>query len=172
MAEAVKTLPPDEPARLVAPLTIDRRQQAEFSRMVYTVILPAGVEPDDILPVAFWTHFGEELRLAKLQGEVEIIATAEDLKWRGELIVVDAGANWARVCFKTTEDGKRFITKLGGLQAQKVVMLPGHTVNYSGVFSKWRVVRDADGKMLRDKFNSEGDAYSWLSDYAKSIQQR
>lgn len=171
--DATKAIPqPPEPTaepRRVPQLTMDRVQQAEFSRVLYTVILPAGVDPDDILPVAYWAHFGETLRVAKLQGEVEILVTAEDLKWRGELIVVDAGANWARVVFKTTEDGKRFITKLGGLQSHKIVMLPGHTVNYAGVFSKWRVMRDADNKMLRDKFNTEGEAYSWLSEYAKSV---
>lgn len=154
---------PEAPARLVPPMSIDRMQLSEFNTAQYTAILHAGVEPEDILPVAYWSHVAE-----MLQQNMTIVATTEDMKWRGELVVVDSGRNWARVVFKTTEDGKRFITKLGGLQPHKIVLLPGHTVNYAGIFSKWRIVRDADGRVLSDKHNTEGDAYGWLSDYAKS----
>ena len=157
----------DEPARIVRPMTVDRMQLAEFNTAQYTAILPAGTEPDDLLPVAYWSHVAEMLRQ-----NMTIVATTEDMKWRGELVVVDSGRNWARVVFKTTEDGRRFITKLGGLQPHKIALLAGHTVNYAGIFAKWRVVRDADGQMLSEKHNTEGDAYAWLSEYAKSIQPR
>lgn len=163
---------PDEPGRLVPQLLMDRVKQREHNTVQYDIILQAGVEPDDLLPVAYWAHLGGMFEAAKKQGDVELTVLTEDLKWRGELVVVDAGANWARVAFKTTEDGKRFITKLGGLQRNKIVFLPGHTVNYAGVFSKWRVVRDADNQVLRDKCNTEVEAYTWLAEYAKSIQPR
>src|SRR5579859_3928204 len=121
MAEATKTIEPPkaaaEPARLVPQITVDRMRQSEHNTAKYDVILQAGVEPDDILPVAYWSHLAATFQAAKKQGDVEVTVIAEDLKWRGELVVVDAGDNWARVVFKTTEDGKRFITKLGGLQA-------------------------------------------------------
>lgn len=162
----------DAPARLVPQLMMDRVKQREHNTAEFDITLHAGVEPDDILPVAYWSHLGETFMNALKQGEVDIVVSSEDRKWRGELVVVDAGSNWARVVFKTTEDGKRFITKLGGLQMHRIALLPGHTVVYSGVFSKWRVIRDADGKVLVDKRNTEGEAYAWLSDYAKSIQAR
>lgn len=172
MTEAAKTQAPAPPAaekegRLVPQMSVDRMQLAEFNTAQYTAIVHAGVEPDDLIPVAYWAHVAEMLRQ-----NMTIIATTEDMKWRGELVVLDAGRNWAKVIFKTTEDGKRFITKMGGLQAHKIVMLPGHTVNYAGIFAKWRVVRDADAQVLSDKHSTEGDAYGWLSEYAKSIQAR
>src|SRR5882762_300069 len=163
--------PVTEPkARLVPQITPDRMKQREHNTAEFDVVLHAGVEPDDILPVAYWSHLAETFRAAKKHGDVELTVTTEDLKWRGELLVIDAGVNWARVVFKTTEDGKRLITKLGGLQPQKIVILPGHTVNYAGIFDKWRVVRDADGQVLTRNHNTEGEAYAWLSDYAKSIR--
>lgn len=161
----------EAPARIVPQITRDRMKEVQFNRIRYEIILPSGIEPDDILPAAFWSHVAEDFLAAKLQGStVEIVALAEDLKWEAELRVVDAGTNWAKVVFKTTEDGKRLITKLGGLQAHKIALLAGHTVNYAGVFAKWRIVRDADGRVLSEKHNTEGDAYRWLSDYAKSIK--
>lgn len=171
MAEAAKVQAAAEPARMVPQITLDRMKQAEQARIRYEVILPSGIEPDDILPVQYWSHLASTFQSARTVGNVELVVMTEDLRWEAELRVVDAGANWARVVFKTSEDGKRLITKLGGLQSAKVVFLPGHTVSYSGVFAKWRVVRDADGAVLRDKCNSEGDAYVWLADYAKSIQR-
>jgi len=157
------------PARLIAQITAERMKQSEANTARYDIVLHAGTEPDDLLPVSFWSHLAQTFQAAKLQGDVELTVYTEDLKWKARLTVVDAGNNWARVVYDTTEDGKRLITKLGGLQAHKVVFLPGHTVNFGGVFSKWRIVRDSDGKVLSDKHNTEGDAYAWLSSYAKSI---
>lgn len=162
----------EKEARAVPQLMMDRVKSREQNTAQYDIVLQAGVEPDDLLPVTYWSHLGETFKNAKVHGDVELTVVTEDLKWRGELVVLDAGDNWARVVFKTSEDGKRFITKLGGLQSHKVTMLPGHTVMYAGTFGKWRVVRDADGKVLVDKRNTEGEAYAWLSDYAKSIAPR
>lgn len=168
MAEAA--LKKEEPARAVPVLTVDRLRQIEQVRAVYEVVVPAGTEPDDLLAVAYWTHLAATFERAKKIGcSVDLIALSEDLKWEAEMRVIDAGANWARVMFKTTEDGKRLITKLGGLQTQKVVFLPGHTVEFGGVFDKWRIVRDADHKVLYKNFNTEGEAYSALAEYAKTV---
>jgi hypothetical protein len=161
---------PPGPARIVPQITPDRMKQREHNTAAYDIVLQAGVEPDDILPVAYWSHLAETFRAAKLHGDVELTVMTEDLKWRGELVVIDAGVNWARVVFKTTENGQRFITKLGGLQPQKIVILAGHTVNYAGIFDKWRVVRDSDGQVLTRNHNTEGECYTWLSEYAKSIR--
>lgn len=172
MAEVAAAKPQTQnaPARLVAQITADRMKLSEHNTAQFDIILVAGTEPDDILPVAFWSHLAQFFEGAKKQGgDVLLNVKTEDLKWRAQLEVIDAGKNWARVVFITTEDGKRLITKLGGLQSQKVVFLPGHTVNYAGVFAKWRIVRDVDGKVLSEKHNTEGDAYAWLSEYAKSV---
>jgi hypothetical protein len=160
-----------EEARLIAPITIDRIRQAEQTIVNYEVILPSGIEPDDILPVQFWSHYGARFKAAHDVGSsVELIVTAEDKKWRARMFVIDAGVNWAKVVFETTEKGERVITRLGGLQpVHKVAFLPGHTVNYGGTFSRWRVIRDTDSKVLIDKLNTEGDAYSWLANYAKTV---
>jgi hypothetical protein len=173
MAEAAKNAPaPNEPARLVRPITTERMKLTEHNTARFDIVLFAGTEPDDILPVAFWSHLAQTFEAAKQRGDVILNVKTEDEKWRAELEVLQAGKNWARVIFFTTEDGKRLITKLGVLQAHKIALLAGHTVNYGGIFAKWRVVRDADGQVLTEKHNTEGDAYAWLSDYAKSIQTR
>src|ERR1700677_2931692 len=124
MAEAAKK---EEPARLMPPITTDRVRQAEHSRVTYEVVVPAGTEPQDVLAVAYWAHLGTRFKAAKdLGSTVDLIVVVEDLKWEAEMRVVDAGSNWAKVVFKTVDkDGCR-VTQLGGIQAQRVVFLPGH----------------------------------------------
>ncbi|HEY1900773.1 MAG TPA: hypothetical protein VGG49_13375 [Steroidobacteraceae bacterium] len=161
-----------QPARLIAPINADRLSFAESSMCRWRLVLHAGTEPDDILPVSFWANlassFGPPEKADQVRGS-EVVVLTEDMKWTAVLIVVDYGANWAKLVFQTTAKGERLITQLGGLQRSRVVHLPGHTVNYGGVFGKWRVVRDIDGAVLRDKFSTEGEAHGWLAEYAKSI---
>lgn len=164
-----------EPARLLQPITVDRVKDFGVSNFQFWVTLRAGTQPDDILPVAFWMHLGAKFSAAIKEGEndIEVIVRTEDLKWKARLTVIAAGDNWAKVVFETTEKGERIITPLGGVHAhERIVMLTGHTVNFSGIFEKWRVVRDADGAVLSRNHSSEMDAYRWLSEYAKSIQPR
>lgn len=170
MAEAA-TVKKEEPVRLIPAITVNRMKQAENVAPRWVFVLPSGIEPDDILPVAFWSHAAGTFKAAFERGayDIELIVIAEDKKWRAELLVLDAGVNWAKVAFKTDEKGSRFITQLGGIHAQKVVFLPGHTVNYGGMFSKWRIVRDSDAKVLSENHVTEGDAYGWLASYAKQV---
>lgn len=163
MAET-QTAPAAEPARgepkKVRPASAERLGLAEHKELHYHYEVEAGVEPEDLLSVAHWTHIAAQLRQF-----TQINAWAEDLRWYAEFLVIDVGANWAKVVMK-----KGSVTKIEKLDPQrKVVMLPGHTVAHGGTFAKWRVIRDADNMVLRDKFATEGDAYGWLADYAKSI---
>lgn len=165
MAEAPPTQPTaaapaavsGEPKK-VKPASEERLGLIEHKVLQYHYEAEAGTDPQDMLSVAYWTHIA-----AKLRPFTQIYAWAEDLSWYAEFLVIDVGANWAKVELKMHK-------KLGKLDTQRrVVMLPGHTVSHGGTFAKWRVIRDADNMVLRDKFATEGDAYGWLADYAKSI---
>ncbi len=117
-----------------------------------------GVDPEDMLPVAYWTHIAQQLLPF-----THVHAYAEDGSWYAEFLVREVGQNWAKVALLR----KVMLEKIS--PERRIVILPGHTVAWGGTFCKWRVIREADNSVLRDKFNTEGDAYSWLTEYAKSI---
>ena len=151
-----------EPKKIAA-LSPDRLAQYESTVAEYRVYVPAGLEPKDLLTVAFWTHFGGLFQAAKKSGEVIIHAFAEDRKWVARYWVLDAGINWAKVAMLDSCEVEP--VALGA----RIMLLPGYTVENGGIFAKWRIVRDADRKVIRDRFETEGDAYGWLADFAKSL---
>lgn len=158
MAEANTATAKEATPRVIQALHPSRRTEAEYKRRIHFIIADIATEPEDMLSAAYWSHIAAELK------EFDLIeAHAEDGKWDALLRVLDAGQNWAKVhlIWKTRLESVN--------HDRRPVLLAGHSVNHGGAISKWRVVRDADSKVLRDKFVTEGDAYAWLSEYAKSV---
>jgi len=152
-----------EPVRLIAPLPPDCAALAESSIARVRVYAPAGVKPDDMVTVAFWSNVASMFVRIRERGECFIDALAEDGSWYAEFLVRDAGRNWAKVSLLRK-------VQLEQVQiSRSVALLPGHTVSHGGPVGKWRVVRDSDARVLKDKFATEGDAYAWLSEYAKGL---
>lgn len=152
-----------KPARVIAPLDPARMKLAEFGIVNVCVYVPSGVEPEDMLSVAFWSNVATVFGLAKQKGECFIEAFADDGRWYARFLVREAGRNWAKVSLLSQ-------AKLEPVDISKrIAIVPGHTVSHGGAFAKWRVVRDTDQKVLRDKFATEGDAYAWLTEYAKGL---
>lgn len=150
--------PAPKPPREVPGLQAIRRTLAEQRRNIWHIEVDAGIEPSEMLAPSYWAHVAREFRQAD-----RIEAHAEDGAWFAEFLVQDAGTNWAKVaCLRAV--------KLESINPdRRGLILPGHTVAFGGNFAKWRVVRDVDKHVLRDKLNSEGDAYAWLSNYAKTV---
>lgn len=155
-----------------APVTIARLRQVEQTRVKYELIVPAGLEPTDMIEdVAFWSHLAGRFKDCRERCcTVDLIVVAEDESWEAEMRVIDAGSNWAKVVFKTTAEGVPLITRWGIAAPTDAAVLPGHVVEWGGVYSKYRVLRLSDRKVLRDNVNTKGEAYSWLADYAKTVK--
>lgn len=152
------TAPKPEIAKKVEAIHPSRVSLAEHKEQVWHIQVPTGIDPQDMLPVAYWTHIAQQLTPF-----AHIHAYAEDGAWYAHFLVRDNGTNWAKVALLQE-------TRLEKISPdRRVVILPGHTVGWAGTFAKWRVVRDADNQVLRANFNTEGDAYAWLSEYAKSV---
>ncbi len=135
-----------------------RKTLAEHRRNLWHIEVDVNVEPDDMLAASYWAHVAADLR----QGD-RIEAHAEDGAWFAEFLVQDAGTNWAKVaCLRAV--------KLQGVNPERRgVILAGHSVSFGGTFVKWRVIRDVDKKVLKDKCATDGEAYAWLSNYAKTV---
>jgi len=129
-------------------------------RNIWALAVDAGVKPEDMKAPEYWAHIAASLR----QGDF-IEAEAEDGAWFATFRVLDAGVNWAKVAplqkFEldaTTPD-------------RKSALLVGHTVVYKGTHALWCVIRDVDKHVLKDKLKTESDAFTWLSNYARTVSQ-
>lgn len=138
----------------------ERLESVEYVRTVWRLTPEVGTEPEELLAPDYWAHLANRLRQCD-----RIEAWAEDMSWYAEYLVLDVGANWAKVhlCENSIEE-------LGEFDPRRAkVVLTGHTVEYKGRVAKWCVIRDKDKALLKDKFATEGDGLSWLSEYSKTI---
>lgn len=131
---------------------------AENARRPWLVYAPADTEPDDLLSPAFWAH--NAARFTRLDA---IEVWAEDMSWYAELRVLDSGNNWAKVHRKELHQLQALVPE------DSATLLAGHTVKWGGPFAQYRVIRDADQHVLKDKFAIKGDAYAWLANYGKTV---
>lgn len=152
-----------EKARTVQPITMDRVSQAAATIMDFRVVTPPGVEPDDLVNVAYWTHFAALLKDAQRQGDVFLSAFSEDNRWYARYLLRAAGDNWARVQMLE----KHVLDVVD--PRMKIAILAGYTINHGGKIAKWRVVRDADQETIRGKFETESEAYAWLVEWSRSV---
>lgn len=151
-AEAQKVI------RQIPALVENRMTLAETTRRVWLVHAPVDTEPEDLLSPAFWAH--NAARFTQLDA---IEVWAEDMSWYAELRVLDSGNNWAKVHCKE-------VHRLQALVPERTAtLLAGHTVKWGGPYAKWRVIRDVDQHVLKDKLANESDGYAWLASYGKTV---
>lgn len=152
----------DEPKKIPQPMPMQMRLM-EIAHNRWTLDVVSSTQPEDCLSMAFWSHIAAQLR-----PQDEITIWSEDMSWCAEYLIIDSGQNWAKAVFKEAGD-KPILTRMKAFQPMtRGVMAPGYTVGNGGTMVKWRVVRDADAKVIRDKFQTESDAYAWLADWSRS----
>jgi len=159
-AAAIKAKPgatePVEEARRVVPLQVTRWQLGEFLNNRHSVSPASGTPFEDLLRPEFWANI---TRMAA--GDI-IEVRPEDQSYFAELYVLKRDRNSATVA--VIREPVRLVA------AYKP--LPGEVnfdVEFAGSMAKWRVVRRSDKSVMRDKFNSEGEARKWLADYERMV---
>lgn len=130
----------------------------------HDAIVPAGVEPKDILVPAFWAHHAVKMRPMD-----EIRARAEDGTWVVNLIVLDASRTWAKVQQLgpvhrlTTADVSLTQANESEVEAFKAA----HKVIHRGPRG-WSVVRKADSAVLAEDKAVKSDADAELDRLART----
>jgi hypothetical protein len=147
MAEKEKERPPLHPSRF---------QLAEHRRQIWHIVPEHGTALAELLTPAYWSHVSRQMRPSD-----RIEVNAEDGSFFAELVVIDAGLQFAKVALLRE-------AKLEGVEASQT-SLPGHKVEWSGPHTKFRVVRESDRKVLKDGFTTRADAGTWLSNHAKAL---
>lgn len=143
-------------ARRVVPLQVTRWQLGEFMNSRHSVSPASGTPFEDLLRPEFWANI---TRLAA--GDI-IEVRPEDQSYYAELYVMRRDRTAATVAVI------REPVKL--VPAFKP--LPGEVnfrVEYAGSHGKWRVLRISDKAVMRDRFESEGLARTWLTEYERML---
>jgi hypothetical protein len=134
-----------------------RMQLAEQVRNIWALTVPVDTTIKDLLDPGYWAHLARQL-----QPGDRIEVEPDNGAYFAELRVLDAGNQYAKVMVLRE-------VKLDVVEPSASVSVPGHTVEWSGRHTKWRVVRDADRKTLKDGLPTKADGYGWLANYSKAL---
>lgn len=118
----------------------------------------AGTPLEDILRPEFWANVAQKLRLGDT-----ILALPRDGKFYAELLVWDAGQNWAQVAFKGEPMLRPKFTPLPGVASDFEI---GHDP-IDGVVIR----RRSTGAMVKGNFSSHEDARKWIIDNQAALRR-
>jgi hypothetical protein len=142
------------PAKVAVIQPLVRIGLAEHDRNIWTARAPIGVKPDDVAKPDYWTNVARNFRVGD-----RIEVTAEDFTFFIELLVIDAGMLHANVA----------VLRTVALAISTKKRTPGYTIAFGGVGTRFRVVRDKDGVVLKDQLPTMADAQSWLAAHVNSL---
>lgn len=121
------------------------------------VIVDPGVTREDLERPSFWCHHTKMLRRRDI-----VHVDCADGSFDAELKVRAVGP----------KDVLMHVRRFDVLEvvAPNALDLPsGYAINWAGDISKWRVLRGRD--LIRDGFETQGHAQSWLGTHLQSLQR-
>jgi hypothetical protein len=128
-------------------------KQAESVRNQWTITPEYGTSSDALLDPAYWAHVSAYLR----RGDI-ITALSEDNSYFSELLVLDAGKLFAKVC-------ELRCVKITSAQMLNITVPEGYEIKFRGP-RKWSVLRGKD--VLKDDMEKQA-AEKWLEEHLKAF---
>lgn len=143
---------------MMTQLQTTRFESSEHMRNVWVAVPEHGTPFEACLNPAYWAHVSARMRP---WDRIEILP--EDGSYFGELLVQDAGRLYAKVA--VLRHLPLTVVEVRGEDAATSL----YEVKWAGAVKKWRVMRKADRAELRDKFQTQGEASSWLTQYVRTV---
>lgn len=141
---------------------LERLYQPGHIRQHHDYIATAGTGVDEVLKPAYWQKLASHLRVYDTITVIE-----ETGAWFAELLVLSAGATGVQVGPLRGINLKDHAVGANDTFARNHT---GATVRYRGPHLKWTVL-NKEGEPLQEKIKTEADAYGWLNEWVKKVQQ-
>lgn len=156
--ETVLGVPVDEKREPIAALLASscKARESGVYFNVWEVVPDARTPRDNLVRREFWANVSQKFKAGDT-----IIAFPRDGAWYAELLVWDAGQNWADVSPKGGMDRPDFDAVAGVVDDFKIGNDP-----IDGVI----VTRKSTGQRLKANFASHEEARRWLIDYQKALR--
>ena len=150
-------------ANKVQPLVPAMFDLAEQIIAVHYATLPEHATREILLEPSFWSSVSKKLRPFH---EIKCMYQHTDHTWMVDLIVLDAGANYAKVVEKAGTYQEIDTADLGaGLNIE------GFEVKWGNRHTGFRILREADKSCVKDGFTTRNAATSWLFSNLASLKR-
>ena len=134
-----------------------RFRAAEFWRNLFAVNPEYGTTIEDMLKEGYWAHVA-----AKLRPWDKIEVRAEDGSFYAELMVRDAGRNWAKVVLLS-------LVKFEAVPDQELVIDQNFKVKWMGPHRKWAAIRMKDNMVLKDGMLDKPSVLKYIENHVKAF---
>lgn len=134
-----------------------RVEAAEFRRNIWRAYPEEGTPFETVLSEAYWAH-----RAAAFKAGDKIEVLPDEMHYYAELLVIAAGAAWARVM-------ELYRRELGALALPD--RRPDYSVAWRGAHRKFAIVRTVDGAIVKDGFAQQHDAELALPHYYPRVDR-
>lgn len=134
----------------------NRMQSAEYARNSWHVTPATGDKPDELLDPKYWVHVCKSLKACD---RIEVLS--EDRTWYGEAIVLDAGTWGAKVAWS--------VGPVPLVNSATVESVEDFEVKWAGPSARYRVIRKADGRVLKEQCQTQEEATTWIKSHRKAM---
>lgn len=157
-------------------LSPTKLENAEFSRIIFSVTPELGTNIKEVLDPKYWAHVA-----AKLKPRCRIEVLAEDNSYFAELLVVSCDKTWASVALlryvdlsgstvKKVED-KKPAGKEGDIVLDEFNTAE-HYVDYVTGQSKGRVILRDGKSVVKDGFKNKKEAADWMRAHEAELSKQ
>ena len=140
---------------MTATLSPGRLQSAAHYYASYAVVLPGGTAYEDVLKPEFWAHCA-----AKLRQHDTIRLIPEEGTYFAELLVLASGRGFVNM-------KELRLIQLGDDELEASSVNDQVEVKWRGPHSKWSIIRNSDGAVLKEGIVEKPDALREAAGYAK-----
>lgn len=145
---------PDEAKKSVQ-INPMRVKLAEVDRQDWVATAEMGTTLEQIIEPSYWAHMASRL---KPYDHIEV--RVDDGIWLAQLLVKEAGRNWAAVLM--LQSYKLETADVSQTRSSK------YKVDWKGPHLKYCVIRLEDGERLQEQMNKR-DAQVWLENYERTV---
>jgi len=142
------------------PIDRTRFHLAEHYQQCYVVVVPQGTDPRALEDPAFFSNVAFMCRASG-----RIFAECEDGTWIADLYIRSVGPQYVMAKILSVWDMSDYKPE-SELQTSEV---SGYKVQWSGMYTKWRVVRLSDKAIVSKDIETKELAEAWLHEHLKAI---
>lgn len=146
---------PDEAKKPIVQINPMRVKLAEVDRQDWVATAEMGTTLEQIVEPSYWAHLASRL---KPYDHIEV--RVDDGIWLAQLLVKEAGRNWAAVLM--LQSYKLETADVAQTRSSK------YKIDWKGPHLKFCVIRLEDGERLQEQM-SKRDAQVWLENYERTV---
>lgn len=146
---------PDEAKKPIVQINPMRVKLAEVDRQDWVATAEMGTTLEQIIEPSYWAHMASKL---KPYDHIEV--RVDDGIWLAQLLVKEAGRNWAAVLM--LQSYKLETADVAQTRSSK------YKIDWKGPHLKFCVIRLEDGERLQEQMTKR-DAQVWLENYERTV---